>query len=286
MKINEVQPQDNKFTEVLKTIALKPKKLYYRGILPETRIKSVAIVGSRKPTSYGKDIGYKVAHELAQKGIIVISGLALGIDSIAHTGALEAGGQTIAVLGSSIDHIYPRTNLALGKQIENGGGAIISEYPPGVTTYPANFLARNRIVSGLSDAVVVIEAATRSGTLSTAAHALNQGRPVFAVPGNINNPMSAGCNNLIKQGAMPYTELDDILAVIAPDKLEQANLAEVIGDNRQENDVLNLIKQGVNDGEEIIARLKVPVGEFNQTITMLEIKGLVRALGGNKWGLR
>lgn len=286
MKINEITPQDGKFTEVLDTIALKPRKLYYRGDLPKNRIKSVAIIGSRKPTAYGQEIGYKIAYELARRGILVISGLALGTDSIAHKGALDGGGQTIAVLGSSIDQITPRTNASLGHRIESGGGAIISEYAPGAATYPTNFLARNRIVSGLSDAVLVIEAAVRSGTLSTATHALNQGRPVFAVPGNINSPMSSGCNNLIKQGAMPYTEIDDILSVIAPEKLQQANLGEVMGDNKQENDILQQIKNGENDGETIIAKLKISATDFNQTITMLEIKGLVRALGGNKWAIR
>jgi DNA processing protein len=109
---------------------------------------------------------------------------------------------------------------------------------------------------------------------------------VFAVPGNINSPMSSGCNNLIKQGAMPYTEIDDILSVIAPEKLQQANLGEVMGDNKQENDILQQIKNGENDGETIIAKLKISATDFNQTITMLEIKGLVRALGGNKWAIR
>ncbi|MDR0591603.1 MAG: DNA-processing protein DprA [Candidatus Nomurabacteria bacterium] len=286
MKINEIRPQDNVFTEVLTTIAVTPKKLYYRGNLPENRPKSVAIVGSRKPTAYGQAVGYKLASELAMKGIVVISGLALGIDSVAHKGALDAGGQTIAVLGNGIDKIYPRTNVGLAQKIEEGSGAIISEYAPGTPTYPSNFLARNRIVSGLSDAIVVVEAATRSGTLSTAAHALSQGRPVFAVPGNITNPMSAGCNNLIKQGAMPLTELDDILAVIAPDKLTQANLGEVMGDNQQENDILEQIKGGENDGEVIMAKLKISTSDFNQTVTMLEIKGLVRSLGANKWAIR
>jgi DNA processing protein len=217
---------------------------------------------------------------------VVVSGLALGIDAVAHKGALDAGGQTIAVLGSGIDDITPRTNVRLGEQIENGGGAIVSEYPVGAPAYATNFLERNRIVSGLSDAVIVIEAAVRSGTLNTAAHALGQGRAVFAVPGNINRPMSAGCNNLIKQGALPLTEVDDVLSVVAPDKLRQANLGEVLGDNEQETAILQRIQRGENDGEDIMRALKMPVNEFNQTITMLELKGMVRPLGANKWAVR
>ncbi|MDR1032706.1 MAG: DNA-processing protein DprA [Candidatus Nomurabacteria bacterium] len=286
MKINEISPQDSIFTEVLGPIALTPKKLYYRGKLPENRIKSVAIVGSRKPTAYGQAVCYKLAFELAKRGIAVISGLALGTDAIAHRGALDAGGCTIAVICSGIDRITPRTNNVLGERIEANGGAIISEFPPGELVYRWSFLKRNRLVSGLADAVVVVEAAARSGTLSTATHGLNQGKPVFAVPGNISSPLSAGCNNLIKQGAMPLTELDDILSIIAPDKLKQATLADVMGDTKQENDILAQIKDGESDGEAIIAKLNMPVGEFNQTITMLELKGMVRALGANKWAIK
>jgi DNA processing protein len=286
MKINRIRPQDHDFTEVLSSIALKPEILYYRGALPEKRVKSVAVVGTRKPTTYGQAVGYKVAYELARRGFVIVSGLALGTDAIAQKAALDAGGQTIAVLCSGIDLITPRANTALGERIENGGGAIISEHPPGIGVRSWNLLKRNRIVSGLADAVIVIEAASRSGTLSTAAHALNQGRPVFAVPGNITNPMSAGCNNLIKQGAIPLTTADDILAMIAPDKLTQTNLGEVLGDTPFENSILQQIKQGNNDGETIMSALNMPVSEFNQAVTMLEIKGLVRALGANKWAIK
>jgi DNA protecting protein DprA len=285
MKINELSPQNNKYASVLSNIALMPKKLYVRGALPENRVPSVAIVGSRKPTSYGEDIGYKMAYDLARSGVVVISGLALGLDALAHRGALDAEGLTIAVLGNGVDDITPRTNRNLGERILNSGGAIISEYKPGVAAQPHHFLARNRIVSGLADAVVVIEAATRSGTLSTASYALEQGRHVFAVPGNIDNPMSMGCNALIKQGATPLTSFEDVLEVIAPDKLGQAP-TEILGDNEIEDGIIKSIRNGKRDGEEICEELRLQPSEFGQAITIMEIKGQVRALGANKWGLK
>lgn len=284
-KIKQIAPLKNEFTSVLDGIALMHDKLYYIGNLPEKRLLSVAIVGTRKPTAYGQEVGYKIAFELAKKGVAVISGLALGTDAIAHRAALDAGGLTLAVLANGVDDITPRTNRALGERILDSGGAILSEYEPGVPPYATQFLARNRIVSGLADALIVIEAAGRSGTLSTAAHALGQGKHIFAVPGNINSPMSAGCNALIKQGAFPLTSADDVLEVIAPGKLEQAEL-DLIGDNDIESGIIKMIKEGVRDGEVIARMLKLAPSDFNQAVTMMELKGQIRALGANKWSLK
>ena len=226
-KINHFSPLEHNFTEVLDAIALKPKTLYFYGKMPENmskngqqiRPKTVAIVGSRHNTKYGEEVAYHLAYELGKHGVIVVSGLAFGIDSIGHRGCLDAGGVTIAVLGTSIDNIYPKSHQPLASEIIAKSGAIMSEYAPGErvdTRY--SFLERNRIISGLSDIVVVIEAAERSGSLNTATHALGQGKDVFAVPGNITNPYSQGCNKLIKQGAMPYTEPDDILRELFPEE--------------------------------------------------------------------
>ena len=246
---------------------------------------TVAIVGSRKPTAYGKEVTYQLAYDLAKRGIVILSGLALGVDSIAHQAALDAGGITIAVLPSSVDDIYPRTHSNLAKQIIASGGAIISEYEPETGIYKTNFLERNRIVSGLADALIVTEAAIRSGTLSTVGHALEQGREVFAVPGNITSPLSAGCNALIKQGAAPITSAQDVLEVIAPDLLdEQQSLA--LGNTPIETKIISLLKSGIRDGDQLQEKVGIDASEFAQALTILELGGTIRSLGGNQWTLR
>lgn len=266
---NEIRPQEAIFTEVLSTIAVTPKMLYFYGKMPENRVKNVvkfttksgveraenclnydtkmqakmvngslkqvpewvtegqlarpkslAIVGTRKPTAYGREIAYNLAYAAARQGVVVISGLAYGIDSIAHRGALDAGGVTVAVLGTPIDQIYPRAHLGLAEEIIEKSGCILSELAPGAKFYAkACFLQRNRLISGLADVVVIPEAAERSGSLNTAAHALEQGREIFAVPGDITRPMSAGCNRLIRQGAMPYLGVEDVLEVLFPERI-------------------------------------------------------------------
>jgi DNA processing protein len=285
MKINRTTPDRHIYLQIIENIANKPKALYYIGTLPKARLPTVAIVGTRKPTAYGKEIAHQLAYELARQGIVVISGLALGIDGIAHRAALEAGGTTIAVLANSVERIYPRSHQALGEQIINEGGAIISEYEPPTDARAYQFLARNRIISGLSDAIVIVEAATRSGTLNTAAHALEQGKELFAVPGNITSPLSGGCNNLIKQGAMPVTSADDILAVLKPvQQLSQAVLA--LGDTPAEDTILGLLRAGMRDGDQLQQESNLPAAEFTQALTMLEINGVIRPLGANQWTVR
>jgi len=285
MKINNILPQDSKYLQIIDTIAKSPKRLYFIGKLPEKRLPTVAIVGSRKPTAYGREVTHKLAYDLARKGIIIISGLALGVDGIAHRAALEAGGTTLAVMANSVDVIYPATHENLAKDIINSGGAIISEYEPITEARDFQFLERNRIVSGLSDAVIVTEAAIRSGTISTVTHALEQGREVFVVPGNITSPMSAGCNSLIKQGAHPITCAEDVLEVVAPNLLQpQAMLA--LGNNEFESKIIELLQSGVRDGDELQILSKIDAIEFSKTLTMMEISGTIRALGGNQWTLK
>ncbi len=290
-KINRITPLETKFTEVLDTIALKPKTLYFYGKIPKNVSKTVAIVGSRHNTKYGEEVAYKIAYDLAKHGVIIISGLAYGIDSIAHRGCLDAGGKTVAVLGTPIDKIYPRAHESLAKEILDNDGAILSEYGPGEDCYPNTnaFLCRNRIISGLSDVIVIVEAAEKSGSLNTAAHALNQGKEVFAVPGNINNPYSRGCNKLIKQGAFPYIEPKDILELLFPEeylkkhkKLLKANL---IGDSEVETLILQALAKGFRSGEEIMNETHLPPELFNEATTTLEIKSRIRALGMNNWSL-
>lgn len=261
-----------------------PKEIFFRGVLPSERRPTVAIVGTRKPTAYGKEVAHKLAFDLAQKGVVIISGLALGTDSIAHRGALEAGGITLAVLANSVDQIYPRSHQDLADQILARGGAILSEYEPPVSPRTYQFLARNRIISGLSDAVVIVEAAARSGTLNTTAHALEQGKDVFAVPGNITSPLSAGCNTLIKQGATPVTSAADILDIVAPQLQTQASLP--LGNTPQETTIVHLLQTGIRDGEVLQQQSGMDAAEFSQTLTMMELSGLIRSVGANQWTLR
>ena len=335
-KINQISPLEANFTEVLGGIALTPKTLYFYGKMPQNvakngnseRPKTVAIVGSRRNTRYGEEIAYELAYELAKRGVIIVSGLAFGIDSIGHKGCLAAGGTTVAVLGTRIDHIYPKSHLPLATEILEKGGVIISEYAPKDalnaplapaeagwdghiwTSYESenlpiplphgpyekrqvephlSFLYRNRIISGLSDIVVVVEAAERSGSLNTATHAINQGKTVFAVPGNITSPYSQGCNKLIQQGAIPYTEPSDILRELFPDdylkeskKLRAKNL---IGDNDVETKILKALAHGLRNGNDICAETHLPPEVFNQAVTMLELKSRICSLGANNWSL-
>ena len=285
MKINKISPQKHKYLQITESIAKKPETLYFTGTLPESRVISVAIVGSRKPTSYGKEVTYRLAYDLAKKGVVIVSGLALGVDSIAHRATLDAGGITLAVLANGVDIIYPASHKQLSKDILKNNGAIISEYEPGTAARGFQFLERNRIVSGLSDAIIVTEAAIRSGTLSTVAHALEQGREVFVVPGNITSPLSAGCNNLIKQGAHPITCAEDILEIIAPNLLKPQSIL-ALGNTPLESKIIELLQSGVRSGEELQLRSKADISEFSRTLTTMEITGTIRALGGNQWTLR
>ena len=285
MKINTLRPQDNKYTQIITSIALVPNKLYYLGKLPESRIPNVAIVGTRKPTRYGLEVTEQLSYDLAKRGIVIMSGLALGVDAIAHKAALDAGGVTIAVQGNGLAKLYPATNQQLATRIITNGGAILSEYEPTMTARAYTFLERNRIVSGLSDAVLITEASARSGTLNTARHALEQGRDVFVVPGNITSPLSAGCNMLIKQGASVVTCAEDILEVIAPHLLQpQAVLA--LGDNPYQIAIIELLQAGIRDGEELQEKLSLSAAEFASELTMMEINGLIQGLGANQWTLK
>ena len=286
MEIFQINLSDYDYLRDLPHIPDPPKKLFIRGKLPAKRVKTVAIVGTRKPSAYGREIATKIASECAKNGIVVVSGLALGIDSIAHRAAIDSGGKTIAILANGVDKIYPRSHEDLGQRILQTNGAILSEYPNNTPARPWQFLARNRIVSGLADAVVIIEAASRSGTLSTANHALDQGKEIFAVPGNITSPLSAGCNQLIKNGANPLTSVEDLLDFLIPDRFEkQTQLFK--GDTREENVILEFLsKNGTTSSDVIIKQTKLSASEFNQAITMLELKGLALNNGGEKWSLK
>ena len=215
---------------------------------------------------------------------MIVSGLALGVDCIAHQATLDASGLAIAVLPSPLDAIAPSSNRRLGQEIIDKGGALVSEYDSGVHPVKQYFIARNRLVSGLADAVLITEAAEKSGSLHTARFALEQGKDVLAVPGNITNSGSVGTNNLIKSGATPVTSYLDVLHVLGLEG-HQAIAHEIKGRNAYEQRVLELVLQGVNEGEELLRQSDLSASEFNQVLTMLEISGKVRSLGANRWSL-
>lgn len=286
-KINEIRPLEHKYLQVLECVDDLSNKLYYTGVLPSNRRPTVAIIGSRKPTSYGREVTLKLASELAKHGIVIVSGLALGVDTLAHQAALDVGGTTLAVQANGLHRIYPNSNRQLADTIIEKGGALISEHEPGVEPMQYRFLQRNRIVSGLSDAVIVTEASARSGTLNTAGHALAQGKYVFAVPGNITSPMSAGCNHLLGQGAMPVTSTEDVLSVLMPNSGASPLQAPLpLGETPLEQSIIDALSGGMRDGDSILAKIGCSSGDFNTALTMLEINGIITPLGANQWTLR
>lgn len=285
MKINNISPLGNSYLKIVSTIAKPPKCLYYIGTLPEHRRPTVAIIGTRKPTAYGRQVTERFASELASKGVVIVSGLALGVDALAHQATLDAGGTTIAILANALPEIRPMTNRAIGERILASGGAILSESDGEKPLGKWSFLERNRLVAGIADAILITEASARSGTLNTAAHALEQGKDVFVVPGNITSPSSAGCNLLLKQGAIPVTELNDILERIAP-SLATAQTQLALGATDAEVAILTQLSLGLRDGDEIQRLTGLDPSEMNMTLTMLEINGAIKSLGANQWTLR
>ncbi|AOT68292.1 DNA-processing protein DprA [Geosporobacter ferrireducens] len=270
---------DEGYPESLKNIYDPPFILHMRGNLFEQDIRAVAIVGARKASAYGKWAAYKLAGELAQRGIVVVSGMAYGIDTAAHKGALDAGGRTIAVLGCGVDICYPKTNYQLMEEIA-AKGAVISEYALGTEPISGNFPARNRIISGLSKGVVVVEAGLKSGSLITAEMALEQGREVFAVPGNINNTMSAGSNKLIQEGAKLVASVEDILCEldIVPETITEKvaiNLSETEGKVYEK-----ILERQPVHFEALSSMLGMDVHKISSIITILQIKGLIEQLPG------
>lgn len=284
MNVKKLTLHANGYPPLLAELHTPPKELFVAGNLDEILSRpKVAIVGSRKVSAYGRSVTTKLAGELAKQGIAVVSGLALGVDSLAHQAALDAGGLTLAVLPSPVEKIYPASHASLARKITEQGGALISEYPAGATVYKQNFIARNRIVAGLCDALLITEAALKSGSLHTARFALEQGKDVLAVPGNITSPTSEGTNNLLKHGATPVTCVEDVLHVLGLETTEAK--PQIRGANEHEQIILDLIAEGTADGEELLTLSKLEASAFNQTLTMLEITGKIRSLGANQWSL-
>lgn len=271
---------DEGYPKRLLEIDQPPPVLYVRGeVLPEDDW-AVAIVGTRRITAYGRQIADRIAGFLARNGITVISGLARGVDAAAHKTALESGGRTIAVLGSGVDRIYPPEHRKLAEAIIKNG-AVISDYALGTPPDAMNFPPRNRIISGLAQAVVIVEAGERSGALITARFAADQGRDVFSVPGNINAPNSAGTNRLIQQGAHPLVDPQEILEVLNLTMISQHQTARaVLPADKTEARLLHIVSQEPVHVDEICNHASLPIKTDTATLAMMELKGMVRQVGG------
>jgi DNA processing protein len=272
--------EDEVYPRRLREIDQPPPVLYLRGeLLPEDDW-SVAIVGTRRITAYGRQMAEEIAGVLARNGVTVVSGMARGVDGVAHQATLNAGGRTIAVLGSGVDRIYPPENRRLADQIIARGG-LVSDYPPGTPPDAANFPPRNRIISGLALAVVVIEAGHTSGALITAGFAADQGREVFAVPGNVNAPQSQGANRLIRDGARPLLDPYEILEALDLTMITQHQAARVVlPADSLEAQLYRVIGDEPLHVDEIRAQTNLPIEKVTATLALMELKGMVRQLGG------
>lgn len=271
----------------LRSLHDAPAKLFYKGVPLKELLDHplIAVIGSRKVDSYGIHVTKMLAGDLAQKGVVIVSGLALGVDAIAHFSALQVGGSSIGVLASGIDNPTPHTNSQIAvKLLETGG--LLSEHDGDYEPHPHDFLIRNRLVSGLCAGVIITQAAARSGSLNTANHALEQGKIVMAVPGPITNPLCEGPNNLLKMGATPVTCADDVLKALGIYLVPKSDKDyDLLAENKNELLIITLLKEGVTDGEVLAQRSKISVKEFNVHLTMLEIRGIIAPLGGNHWVL-
>lgn len=284
--ISTVTLSSENYPDLLREIYNPPCLLYVKGSSSVLKRNCIAVVGSRNASYYGKKIAFKLAGQLARAGLVVVSGLARGIDSYAHKGALAVGGITIAVMGNGLDVVYPRENLQLMRDIPKDG-LLLSEYPPGTSPLRGNFPARNRLISGLSLGVVVVEASERSGALITADFALEQNREVFAVPGNINSATSAGTNNLIKQGAKIVNNLEDILEEFPAAMLQNIDNKVITSKSNRKTatktgtKVLELIGMQPIHIEELLAESSLKISELNAQLTYLEVGGYIQRLPGN-----
>lgn len=279
LKITYLTKYEAGYPENLKAISDAPYILYVRGRLVPRDVNAVAIIGSRSMTSYGKEVVQRFAGEFANLGITVVSGLALGIDAASQQACLDAGGRTIAVLASGLDIITPLTNFRLGMAIINKG-AIVSEYPLGFPPLRTNFAVRNRIISGLSKAVVVIEGRRRSGTFYTVSAAADQGRPVFAVPGQITSPMSEGPHFLIQNGAKIAFSVNDILDELNLQlKVDKEAMDTLMPASKDEVKILDLLENEPLHLDELARISSLEVGVLSARLTIMELKGLVKNLG-------
>jgi DNA processing protein len=293
MKVNVITIKEDDYPVLLKNIYDPPPIIYYRGNFLDmvNNKKTLAVVGSRKATYYGRKIARDISLELASRGYTIISGLARGIDTKAHLGALEAGGKTVAVLGCGIDRIYPAENISIANKIIKNG-AIITEFPVYTKPEKNNFPRRNRIISGLSMGTLVVEAAEKSGALITSDYSLDQGREVFAIPGSIHSFLSKGCHDLIKQGAKLVNSYQDIIEELETKDIynkssencnkkdENINIEDL---NEYEKHFLNYISADPLHIDEIANLTELSPAQVNETLLSLELKNIIREVEGKRY---
>ena len=281
---------DEGYPDILRHIYDPPLVLYVRGNLPEFGEKAVAVVGSRRVSRYGEEMTEMLSREAVAAGFTVVSGLALGVDSIAHKAAVQNSGITVGVIGAGLLHLHPKENIQLAREIIEGGGAVITEFPFDFPVSRQNFPRRNRIVAGLCKGTVVVEAGLDSGALITARLALESGRDVFAVPGRVDNPQARGCHKLIKEGAALIENFDDVLSAwnygllpgFADDEEKSANYPEFSDLSENEAAVCRLLKDGEASFDSIYAALDIDVGMLSSLLTKLELK-LIISQDSNKF---
>lgn len=281
--------EDRRFPRQLKEIPDAPICLYTKGNLKAFNFEKdffISVVGTRKPTSYGQHITRKLVAELSWAGFVIVSGMAMGIDTVAHQTALGHKGKTIAVLGCGVDIVYPTINKKLYEEIVDHGGIVVSEFPPGMTTLPGLFIARNRLISGFSRGVLVIEGAKDSGALVTAKYAAEQGREVFAPPAPITSEMSEAPNILLKNGAKLVTTVEDILEEMHM-KIIPTKQREI--DNNldgEERNIILLLQREPQLSDELVDQTKTPVNLVLRTLSQLELKGIIEKNNEGKYQLR
>lgn len=289
LEVELIPITDERYPALLRETADPPPLLYVRGELTSRDELAVAVVGTRKRTSYGEMVVERLCGELVRRGFTIVSGLAVGIDADAHTAALEAGGRTIAVLACGIDVDYPQTNSRLRARIVESG-AVVTELAPGTPPTRDRFPQRNRILSGLALGTVVVEAPSKSGALITARLAAEEGREVFAVPGNITSPVSRGCHELLREGAVLVESAEDIVEGLGimleavperePEQERRRKLAELPADQRQ---VLEALSHQPRNIDEVSVECDLPAAQVSAALMMLEVKGLVRRFPGNQF---
>ncbi|WP_439134281.1 DNA-processing protein DprA [Pseudomaricurvus sp.] len=297
--VEVITHEDVRYPELLSATDQPPPVLYLKGAVEALSIPQIAFVGSRHGTANGRDTARQFARYLASVGLGVTSGLAQGIDASAHIGALEGGGVTLAVMGTGIDRIYPSRHRGMAEDIVAGGGALVTEFAPGTAPHSGNFPRRNRIISGLSLGVVVVEAALKSGSLITARYALEQNREVFAIPGSIHNPLSRGCHRLIRDGATLVETAEDIAIELrgwaaapafhahetdthkAGETSDEGQADRLVGASEQEQALLKAVGFEVCNIDELSARLSLSTPEMLATLMQLELRGLISQEGGN-----
>ena len=284
--IKTIQPTDVNYPPLLKEIYHPPATLYYIGSLANAGQYVLSVVGTRKPSNYGLRVTDDLVTATARRGVIIVSGLAYGIDARAHAAALSVGGKTWAVMASGLDRVYPAAHRALAEKILATGGALISDYPPGTEPLKQHFPARNRIIAGLSLGTLIVEAPDKSGALITANFALDYNREVLAVPGEAYTPSAVGTNRLIKQGAKVVTEAADILEIFG--LAETANLPKngrYQPANEAERSILDLLRAGPQTVDQICEKCKLGISTMNSTLSFLEMSGAIIQLEPQTYAL-